>query len=96
VIVKNFSLEILTDLHFLSPLDYEYVVFNAISMYGCAPPTPERLDGVYSSSVFKSLSFVGRCLLNMNILTPKVTTLYRIPQTQIIFSKTAKRVIIKF
>jgi hypothetical protein len=41
----------------------------------CTSVDPERLDGFYSYSVFESLSIIGRCLLNMNILVPKIRAL---------------------
>jgi hypothetical protein len=37
----------------------------------CASLAPELLDGFYSCSVFKSLSILGRCPVNLNIPYPK-------------------------
>jgi hypothetical protein len=39
---------------------------------------PEQLDGFYSHSVFKSLSYIHVCwclVMDMNILAPKIWTL---------------------
>jgi hypothetical protein len=43
---------------------------------------PERLDGFYSYSVFKSLSVTDRCPANMDILAPKIGALQMGPQNK--------------
>jgi hypothetical protein len=37
----------------------------------CPSLVPEWLDEFYSYLVFRGLSFMGQCLVNMNILVPK-------------------------
>jgi hypothetical protein len=41
----------------------------------CASLVSEWLDGTYFYSVFKGLSLIGQCLMNMNILAPKIGAL---------------------
>jgi hypothetical protein len=48
-----------------------------------------------SGAVFKSLSIMGRCPLNMNVLAPKIGALYGSP-TKKIALKTAVKISIKF
>jgi hypothetical protein len=47
----------------------------------CASLRPELLDGFYSHSVFKSLSVIGWCLVNTNIVAPKTGALLSGPET---------------
>jgi hypothetical protein len=44
-----------------------------ISLYICTCPSlvPERLDGLYSYSVFKTSSVMCRCPVNVNIVAPE-------------------------
>jgi hypothetical protein len=46
----------------------------------CVLLAPGRLDGFYSYSAFKSLSIIGRCPVNMNILPKKNRDLWNSPQ----------------
>jgi hypothetical protein len=46
VIVKEINLEILTDLHVLSPSEYEELVSGMLSIYVCML-APEQLDGFF-------------------------------------------------
>jgi hypothetical protein len=41
----------------------------------CASTAPEWLDGFYLYSIYNSLSTIGQCLENMNILGPKIAAL---------------------
>jgi hypothetical protein len=87
------SERILTDLYFLSPLEYAKVSFFFcmpslcvcnVSPYVwvCASLASERLEGFYSYSLFKSLSIVGRYPMNINILAPKIGVIQVGPETQ--------------
>lgn len=63
---KNWDdLEIRTEIfvYVMSFPEYEYSVFGMLSSWA-----HERLDGLYSYSVFKDLSVIGQCL--MNVLAP--------------------------
>jgi hypothetical protein len=65
--------------------------------YICMRPSlmPEQLDGFYSCSLFKNLCIVGQCLVNMNILAPKIEALQMGPKnTKLQFSQTV--ILIKF
>lgn len=48
----------------------------------CALLVPEQIDKFYSYSVFKSLSFIGQCPVNMNILAPGIRVLHMGPKIQ--------------
>jgi hypothetical protein len=43
---------------------------------------PEQLDGFHSCSLLKNLCIVGQCLVNMNILAPKIGALQMGPKIQ--------------
>jgi hypothetical protein len=43
---------------------------------------PERLDGFYSYLIFKSLTSIGRCPMDMNIPAQKIRALQMGPKTQ--------------
>jgi hypothetical protein len=43
---------------------------------------PEVWGGFYSYSVFDDFSIIGRCLVNMNILAPKIGALQMGPKVQ--------------
>jgi hypothetical protein len=43
---------------------------------------PERLNGINSYSVFKSLSVIGQCPVNMNIPASKTWVLQLSPQNK--------------
>jgi hypothetical protein len=57
---------------------------NAISLHVwvCSSLAVEWLDGFYSYSIFKSVSVIGRCQMNMNIQAPKVGVFQMVPETQ--------------
>jgi hypothetical protein len=77
---EKVDLEMLTNLQILSTPEYDVVHFAIVSclsvclyvyaytagMYALL--SPKRFDGFYLYSVYKSLSIVARCPLNMNIL----------------------------
>lgn len=71
---KKIGLKILIYLHVFSPLDYEEVVFGmpTVCIYMCISLVPGWLDRVCSYSVFKTLSILGQCSVNLNIPTPKM------------------------
>jgi hypothetical protein len=58
------------------PPQYEEVVFGILSVclcgWMCASPAHERLGGLYSYSIFKNLSVIGWCSVNMNVLAPEI------------------------
>jgi hypothetical protein len=82
VIVKGLDVEIFTDLHVLSPPEYERLFLECqLYVRTCASAAPERLDGLHSYSMFFSLSITGRCPLNMNSLANKLRPSHR-PQIQ--------------
>jgi hypothetical protein len=81
---------ILVDLHVFSHPEYENVVFGILSLrvYGCAPRL--RLNGwadFIPYSVFKSLSVICRCLVNMNDLCRKIGPPLVGPKTKWGFSR---------
>lgn len=70
-------------------------VFMYVCM--CALLAPEWLDEFYSYSVFKSLSIIDQCPVNMDILTPKIEALQMNPKNQIaVFTSMALMILIKF
>jgi hypothetical protein len=67
------------------PPQYDNVFLECpVSLYGQinggAPP--ERLDGFYSYSPFRSLTIIGRNPVNINILAPKTATIHVSPKNQ--------------
>jgi hypothetical protein len=48
----------------------------------CTSQAPEHLDGFCSYSVFKSLSFIGQCLVSLNFPALKLKALQMIRKTQ--------------
>jgi hypothetical protein len=78
---KKTDLEILMDLHIFSTPEYE-VVFGMLPVCMCTSLVSERLEGFYFYSVFRSLSILGQCLVNINILAPKIGALHRGLQAQ--------------
>jgi hypothetical protein len=88
---ENIYLGILTDFHVFSTPEYQEAVFSlCVCIYACF--VPERLDEFYPYSAFKNLSItqVGRCPQNMNILAPKIGGFTRTPKSKIaIFSSAA-------
>jgi hypothetical protein len=89
--MQNVDFQILTDLHVLSPPEYEKIsFFNVIAclsvcmyvcMYVCVDErmctslAPKRLDGFHSDSALKNASIVGECPVNTYILAPKIWAL---------------------
>jgi hypothetical protein len=75
-------LEFLTNLNVFSSPQYEKVVFGMQSvcvyeyMYMFPSLVPEPLDRFYSCAVLKSLSVIGQCPVNTNILAPDIGTLH--------------------
>jgi hypothetical protein len=71
---EKIDLMFLTALRIFSHPHYKQLVFGirSICMYVCMFTSlePERLDGFYSYSAFKSSSILGKCLMNLN-LAPK-------------------------
>jgi hypothetical protein len=57
-----------------------------MSVYVCASLARELLDAFYSSLAFKSLSIIGPCPVNTNILIPETENLRMGPEKQSIFS----------
>jgi hypothetical protein len=51
----------------------------------CALLMPEQIDKFYSYSIFKSLSFIGQCPVNMSILAPEIRVLQMGPKLQIFY-----------
>jgi hypothetical protein len=47
-------------------------VFGMPSVCTWALLAPERFDGICSYQVFKSLSIIGQCPMNMDALSPRV------------------------
>jgi hypothetical protein len=93
VIVNKIDLEIVADLHVFSTSEYVSYFLNVISllisMFASLPP--ERLNGFYHHLVLKSLSIIGRCSVNINILGPKICTLHRsLLHRTVILSKMAQ------
>jgi hypothetical protein len=93
VIIKRTDLEIVKNLHVFSLIDllksdFWNIIWLSVCMYVCmyvhmyrwmcALVVPELLDIFYSYSVFKSLSILGPCWADMNILVPNNTS----PKTQ--------------
>jgi hypothetical protein len=70
-----------------------------LSIRMCSSLAPEQLVEFYSYSLFKSLTIIGQCLVEMNILAPKIGAL-KMPPTppnnMTIFSKTAPTIVIEF
>jgi hypothetical protein len=63
----------------------------------CTSLAPEWFNRTYSCSVLKSLSILGRCLVNVNTPPTKLGTLRISPKHNlIIFSNVAKMTLIKF
>jgi hypothetical protein len=53
-----------------------------MSVCVCTLMAPEQLDGFYSYSIFMSLTIIGRCSVNVNILTSKTEAFHSDPQRQ--------------
>lgn len=68
--MKETGLEILMDLHVLSPLEYEEVFFECC--LSVCTLEPQWVNRFHSYSVLKSLPIIGQCLVNMNILAQKI------------------------
>jgi hypothetical protein len=70
------DLENLTDLHVMITVDYKNVFFGIPFVFEyvcmCALLAPERLDEFHLYAVFKSLSTLSWCPVNMNILSPEI------------------------
>jgi hypothetical protein len=77
VITKESDIKILMDLHIFSVPECEKVVWNAV----CAC-LYTWMCTFYSHSVFKCLSTIGQCLVNMNITAPKIGALQMGPKEQ--------------
>jgi hypothetical protein len=79
---------IMTDLQVFSPLEYEKLHFGMLPLclylytWMCASLAPEGLVGFYYNLIFDSLSAIGRCLLNINILTPETGAFRMGPKTK--------------
>jgi hypothetical protein len=43
----------------------------SVHLYICPQLAPEQLDKLYSYLLFKTLSIIGQCPVNMDILAPK-------------------------
>jgi hypothetical protein len=69
--VKRTDTEILTELHIFSPLNMKTWFLECDCLYVFLT-VPECLDGFYSHSVLMSLAITGQCLVNINILAPKI------------------------
>jgi hypothetical protein len=54
---------------------------SSVSSCMCASLRPERLDGFYSHWVFKTLSLISWCLVNTNVVAPKIGALLSGPET---------------
>jgi hypothetical protein len=81
--IRKRVLDVLADLHVLSTPEYEKVAFGMLCVCLCAPVAPERLDGFYSYSIFKSLLVISLYPVDMNILAPQIRVLNRPhPRTQ--------------
>jgi hypothetical protein len=83
--VERIDHVIMMNVHvFISP-GYEEGVFGVLSIhlsvYMCFS-SPEELGRFYSYLVFKNFSSIGCCLVNMNILGPKIEALQMGPKTQ--------------
>jgi hypothetical protein len=79
VIMKEIGFEILKDLQVLStPIAMKLFLECRLSdsvfkyVWMCASLAPQRLDKFYSYSILNSLSIIGRCSANVNILAPKI------------------------
>jgi hypothetical protein len=75
---------ILMGLHILNPsekeLEFHLPVYTHIWI--CVLLVPEQIYKFYSYSVFKSLSFIGQCPVNVNILAPEIRALQMGPKIQ--------------
>jgi hypothetical protein len=85
--VKEVQLEIMTDLHILGPLNMKKYfpvchLFVCIYVCMCASLGPEWLDGFCSHTVFKSISVLGWCPVNIKILAQKLQALWMHPKIQ--------------
>jgi hypothetical protein len=72
-------------------------VYVCIYTTTCPSLAPELLNRLQASSVFKGLSIIGRCPVNMSILEPKIGALEMgLEITMSIFSKIASTILNKF
>jgi hypothetical protein len=83
------------DLHIFSASDYNQSVLEVVfpSILMCVSLSLERLEGFYSNLVFKNLSVIGWCTVNMETVSLKTSA----PKHKnAIFSKIALSILIKF
>jgi hypothetical protein len=64
---EKIYLEILTDIHLFSTLEYEKLFFKFVCM-DVSSLAPEVFGGFNSYSAFNGLSIIGRFPVNVNIL----------------------------
>jgi hypothetical protein len=100
---EKVNLEILKDVHVLSPSECEKVVsdmpsvFLSVCVWMCASLAPEMLVRFHSYLVFKTLCIIVRCPVNMNIPGSNTWARQLGPKTQNgIFSKLVVTILIKF
>jgi hypothetical protein len=79
----------LTHFKVFSRSEYKEVGFgmSCAGFYLSVYQVPDQLDGFYLYSVLKSLSVIGQCLVNMNILAPKIEVCQMRPKKQRPFLK---------
>jgi hypothetical protein len=77
--MQKIDLKILKDSHVSSILIYENPVFEMQCVCVCVRTSllviPERFDRLHSYLVFMSLSIIGWCTVNMDILALKIWAL---------------------
>jgi hypothetical protein len=65
-----------------APLNTESDFWNGVCLRMCASLAPERFEGFYWYSIFKSTSIIDQCPENMNILVSEIKVLQMGPRKQ--------------